>query len=394
MERLRERRALLVLDNLETLLEEGTGRMRSGYEEYAKLLRRIGETAHQSCLALTSREKPADLAPLEGHRSPPISMISRVPRCSSSRVWRCALGDTETDAPLLLNAGRRARAEGRYRQAAALFAEALAQHRAMGDRGSASSGGRGQSLYDLALLRREQGAFAEAVALLEAGIALHREIGEREGEVIGLLGLGDIARDRGDAVGARTYSEQSLTLSRELGVQRAIGFALNNLALAAYLEGDLRRAFALSGESLTLFRGMKSDASLAEVLITQGRLLRAQGNSAAAYAAVTEALRLALVVGPRLMVAAALEELAGIVVAQDRAELAARLLAAAEALRLQMGTPVRPVDQAVVEATRAAARSALGPQAFEAAWSKAGAQPLEQLLLAIPAAIVPSRGAA
>jgi WD40 repeat protein/transcriptional regulator with XRE-family HTH domain len=72
LEQLRARRVLLVLDNLEMLLEEGegTGRMRAGFEGYARLLRRMGETRHQSCLLLTSREKPADLVPLEGSRSP------------------------------------------------------------------------------------------------------------------------------------------------------------------------------------------------------------------------------------------------------------------------------------------------------------------------------------
>src|SRR6266849_9020018 len=72
MEQLRARRVLLVLDNLEMLLEEGegTGRMRAGFEGYARLLRRMGEIRRQSCLLLTSREKPADLVPLEGSRSP------------------------------------------------------------------------------------------------------------------------------------------------------------------------------------------------------------------------------------------------------------------------------------------------------------------------------------
>ena len=69
---LREERALLVLDNLEALLAEGAsaGRMRAGYEGYARLLRRVAATEHQSCLLLTSREKPADLVPLEGTRTP------------------------------------------------------------------------------------------------------------------------------------------------------------------------------------------------------------------------------------------------------------------------------------------------------------------------------------
>ena len=72
LESLRATRVLLVLDNLEALLEEGQsmGHMRAGYEGYAQLLRRMAETEHQSCLLLTSREKPGDLVPLEGSRAP------------------------------------------------------------------------------------------------------------------------------------------------------------------------------------------------------------------------------------------------------------------------------------------------------------------------------------
>ena len=44
--------------------------MRPGYANYAQLLRRLAETEHQSCLLLTSREKPSDLIAHEGNRSP------------------------------------------------------------------------------------------------------------------------------------------------------------------------------------------------------------------------------------------------------------------------------------------------------------------------------------
>src|SRR2546429_5509282 len=72
LECLRRSRILLVYDNLEAFLEEGegTGHMRPGYEGFARLLRRMAETEHQSCLLLTSREKPGDLVPLEGSRAP------------------------------------------------------------------------------------------------------------------------------------------------------------------------------------------------------------------------------------------------------------------------------------------------------------------------------------
>ncbi len=75
-EYLRRRRVLLVLDNLETVIEaaEGSRRMLPGYEGYGRLLRRAAETKHKSCVLLTSREKPFELAPLEGSRTPVRSM--------------------------------------------------------------------------------------------------------------------------------------------------------------------------------------------------------------------------------------------------------------------------------------------------------------------------------
>src|SRR5712692_9059378 len=72
LECLRSRRVLLVYDNLESFLEEGeeSGHMRPGYEGFARVLRRVAETEHQSCWLLTSREKPGELVPLEGSRAP------------------------------------------------------------------------------------------------------------------------------------------------------------------------------------------------------------------------------------------------------------------------------------------------------------------------------------
>ncbi len=72
LEELRTSWVLLVLDNLESLLSEGEvrGHLRPGFEAYGRLLRQVAQTAHQSCLLLTSREKPAELRALEGSRTP------------------------------------------------------------------------------------------------------------------------------------------------------------------------------------------------------------------------------------------------------------------------------------------------------------------------------------
>jgi WD40 repeat protein/transcriptional regulator with XRE-family HTH domain len=72
LQHLREQRCLLVLDNLETILQPGanTGDYLADYTDYGALIQRLGEVAHQSCLLLTSREKPVELGPLEGRSAP------------------------------------------------------------------------------------------------------------------------------------------------------------------------------------------------------------------------------------------------------------------------------------------------------------------------------------
>jgi transcriptional regulator with XRE-family HTH domain len=64
----RERRCLLVLDNSETLFEpsDSEGRYRSDMAGYGRLFQTLGEASHQSCLMLTSREAPPELASLGG----------------------------------------------------------------------------------------------------------------------------------------------------------------------------------------------------------------------------------------------------------------------------------------------------------------------------------------
>jgi predicted ATPase/transcriptional regulator with XRE-family HTH domain len=294
------------------------------------------------------------------------------------------LGATEGETNLLVNAGIQARAAGQYQQATALLEDAVAQHRRMGDRRSLSSAGLGLSLFLLGLVLREQGKLARATALFTECVELHRAIADREGIGAGLLALSDIARDQGELAALRSYGEASLTILRQLGVQWAIGFALNNLALGAYQEGQLEPALALMRESVALFRAQQADASLAEVLITLGQILHAQGDGAGAYRALNEALQIAQALGPRLLVAAALEVLADLMIAHGEAQPAAQLLAAAAALRTQMGTPVRRIDQARLAQTLAIAQSALGADVFAAVWLEAQTLPIDLILSSKP----------
>jgi WD40 repeat protein len=69
---LQQNRCLIILDNVETILQSGAiaGSYREGYEDYGQLIKRLGQGIHTSCLVLTSREKPKDVASLEGEALP------------------------------------------------------------------------------------------------------------------------------------------------------------------------------------------------------------------------------------------------------------------------------------------------------------------------------------
>jgi WD40 repeat protein len=69
---LKQNRCLIVLDNIESIFQRGTpaGSYRPGYEGYGTLFQSIGEAQHQSCLLLTSREKPREVARLDGPLRP------------------------------------------------------------------------------------------------------------------------------------------------------------------------------------------------------------------------------------------------------------------------------------------------------------------------------------
>lgn len=72
IEYFRKSRCLLILDNFDTLLKhgQGAGSYLDGYAAYGELLWRMGETNHQSCVLITTREKPSEIVALEGDGLP------------------------------------------------------------------------------------------------------------------------------------------------------------------------------------------------------------------------------------------------------------------------------------------------------------------------------------
>jgi hypothetical protein len=72
MQQLRQKRCLLVFDNVESILQSGdrNGCYLAGYEGYGEMFQRVSDESHQSCLVITSREKPHGVAMREGTHLP------------------------------------------------------------------------------------------------------------------------------------------------------------------------------------------------------------------------------------------------------------------------------------------------------------------------------------
>ncbi len=72
IDNLRHHRCLIVLDTTTAILQSGSlaGKYRAEYQDYGKLLHRLGQESHQSCLLVVAREKPREVAILEGEEYP------------------------------------------------------------------------------------------------------------------------------------------------------------------------------------------------------------------------------------------------------------------------------------------------------------------------------------
>ena len=112
----------------------------------------------------------------------------------------------------------------------------------------------------------------------------------------------------------------------------------------------------------------------------QGDLSLAHGDQEGALAAYRESLEVAWDRGERRFLADPIAAIASVIVERGQAERAARLLAAAAALREEIGAP-QGWERRVHERAEAAAQAELSPEAFAAAWAAGEALPLEEAVV-------------
>src|SRR5829696_7338996 len=274
---------------------------------------------------------------------------------------------------------------GETRRATELCEEALSVFRTLGEHVRTA-----ESLCNLSRVTRVLGEYTQARTLAQEAVDLHRADRHQSGKAHALLVIGDVARDLGETGDVYIRCEESLAIYRDLGDPLGEGFSLHNQAVAAFAERKLDRAQTLCEESLAIFRRLDVRGATAEVLASLGPMLGAMGEPESGLSTLTEALQLALSVGPRWVVAASLEGIANIAGGQMQEIVAVELASGAAAIRAQIDVPVPPNWQSDLEQTLARARATLDQEAYAAAWARGHERPLPDVISAAAAVRITS----
>jgi tetratricopeptide (TPR) repeat protein len=300
---------------------------------------------------------------------------------------RPGMGRAVHERVLATEAGTNPHARSRVLQQAAWLASAVGDFASLGPlvdaaRAFAEPLGDARTLAyvrmhegDIAMSR---GDFIRANAVLEDALHQFEALKDQWGVVVCLTVLGIAAQDQGDPAAAAAYFERVGAISVELRLPaHHQAHSLANVASAYRQLGRHEEAFAASMEAVRLAReaGRVSIAAVAQGDL--GRLLLDRGDVMRAAPLVAESLAVLWEIGTSWDLTPALELAGAVMAAGGRAELAARLFAAAAGLRGVMPYPIGAGERDTLGRWQDEVRAALGEAAFTRAWEGGQTQPLD-----------------
>jgi tetratricopeptide (TPR) repeat protein len=266
-----------------------------------------------------------------------------------------------------------ARVKGDLERARTVEEEHLALRKEIGDKDGIAIA---QAYLGLTVWR--QGNYQQAKELYEESLAGFREVGNIYFLGQALSGLSDIAQEKSNYEQAAILLREGLTLAQNVGDMSMIVNRLDDLGQLAMTQGDYKLAAKRFTEELIMCREAGYKFGTSSALQGLGRVAQSQEDFIAARSFYSEAIVLSQEISNSLTVAQNLSAFATLAAAQNKPELAARLVGAAEAqipsIRFEMSAKERSeYDQAA-----AAARTALGEDAFAAAWEEGQKMTLDE----------------
>jgi len=277
---------------------------------------------------------------------------------------------------------------GPYEEGRAWLEQALARD------GNTSPLLRRDAMYGLGLLAVAQGDAARAESCFGESLTVALAQGDPAGSAFGWIGHGVVAMQRGRFDQATTHFEEALATAQRLD-DRVLacfcaGLTLSYLGALAYAQDALSLATSRFEAALLEQRAIDDRWGMGVSLVRLGYAARDRGDTARALAQFAEGLALFTELGDRRIIALALDGVAGLAIAWGQPERAAHLFGAAAALRESSGLPVDPACRATHQRDVAAARAALGKDAFAAGWAAGAALPLPAAVAEAAAVVKPA----
>ncbi|MDW5330516.1 tetratricopeptide repeat protein [Plantactinospora sp. KLBMP9567] len=201
----------------------------------------------------------------------------RVDRCGVESARAC--GDRWAEAEMLKRLGRVLTKFGDHQGAERHTTDAILRYQQAGD-----VRGRLDAEAGLAALYRESGRAAEAVELFGRLVGANRELGDDRNTGLALINLGTLLAELGRPGEAIGFLREAEGIFAGLTTVDPYNGARVLIALAGALlsTGDLTGAERAATEAARRMRGLGSDHEYAEALGQLGRVVRRQGDSAAA----------------------------------------------------------------------------------------------------------------
>ncbi len=231
---------------------------------------------------------------------------------------------------------------------------------------------RARALEGAAGLAWAHGALERARELAQAALPLFAAADDRRGEVSSLIVLGHVALAREEFRAAEGLFERARELAEQDRLPSSVAVAVHNLGSVAFGEGDLERAERLYLQALGRYREVGDNYGDALSQLYLGLVAAEQRREGEAAACLRAALRVFHEMGFLQYAAQCLDGVAAVALARGRLHEAARLLGSATALRERIGE-APTVAARLRQRELAAARAALGDEAFATLWAEGAA---------------------
>jgi ATP/maltotriose-dependent transcriptional regulator MalT len=225
-----------------------------------------------------------------------------------------------------------------------------------------------------------QGSHESARTFLTESLALSRDLKYMPGIASALGNLSLVAREQGDYPVARQLLQEALAVIESIGARWGSANALRDLGTIAQYEENYKEARSLFQQSLAICTELQQEWGIAYALASLGTAELRDGDTAAAVPRLKESLVLGSKVGDKHIIAQCLEGLACAAAQEGKAQGAATLWSAAEALREATGAPLPPPDREYNERNMAAVRARTDVPRWDSAWTAGRAMPLEVVI--------------